>query len=496
MTEPGRATSVRHVFWCTLVGVLLLQTAWLMSIPSFRGPDEFDHAYKTAAVAHGELHTAGTAPHGRGGLVSVPRGLVEAASKACESRSYTGHDNCHPVDDATTDVVQVATAAGAYDPAWYAVVGLATRWVSPTHLDLAMRLVGMLLAALLLAAAAATTAAWARTRWPLVALSLAATPTLAYSTVIVSPNGVHYAAAMLAWAGALGLARSAARPDERPVQFLVAVAVGASVMVCTHTTGPMWLALTGLLVLALRPLRWWLGAVRSAPLPWLLAVGVTAVATLASVGWTRAANANGLGAADPTLPAFHASLLVRSEILWPFQTVGAFPMRDDPAPFVVYVVWFTLFLVLGAMAVRRAPARVRWVAVALVALVVTVPAVLTVISFSSNGLAWQGRYALPLSIGMPLLAGWTLDRRPVRMGRHVPLLAAAAIGVAQLASVLHVAAKEMREYPVDPISGTFTGGLLLMALLAVAGPLVSAGLANRDRGSADVEPVRVPVSVA
>ena len=37
-----------------VVGALLTQAAWLLSVPAFRGVDEFDHVYRAAAVARGE----------------------------------------------------------------------------------------------------------------------------------------------------------------------------------------------------------------------------------------------------------------------------------------------------------------------------------------------------------------------------------------------------------------------------------------------------------
>ena len=491
MSEAGGPVAARRVFWWTLLGVVLLQSAWSMSISSFRGPDEFDHAYKTAAVARAQLGTDGAAQRGRGGIVTVPRGLVSAAERACESRSYTDHDNCHPIDEPAPGLARVATAAGAYNPAWYAVVGTATRWVPGADLGPAIRVVGALLSALLIAWAAATTASWSTTRWPLLALSVAATPTLVYSTVIVAPNGVHYAAAMLTWSSALGFARG----RERAGHYLVPFTAGASILVSTHTTGPMWLAIAGVAVLLLRPSHWWLDLIRPAAGRWALAAAVAVTATLASMAWARSAGANALGAADPSLPPFHAGLLVRSEILWPFQTVGAFPMRNDQAPWLAYIIWFTIFLTLCGLGLKRATGRARLAALVVVLGVVTIPAVLTAISFASNGLAWQGRYALPLSIGMPLLAGWCLDRNPVRMSARLPLLVGIAFGVAQLVSVVHVATQEMREYPVDPLAGRFPGGIVLMSLLALSGPILSVAFSARAARSTARSEDRVPVSV-
>ncbi|MEP6665706.1 MAG: hypothetical protein ABJA81_04595, partial [Nocardioidaceae bacterium] len=77
-----------------VLGALLLQLAWSLSLPAFTGVDEFDHAYRAAAVAHGEWRAdLGPATHGRGDLVSVPKALPPAAGSVCNSYKYTGHDN-------------------------------------------------------------------------------------------------------------------------------------------------------------------------------------------------------------------------------------------------------------------------------------------------------------------------------------------------------------------------------------------------------------------
>jgi hypothetical protein len=45
-----RPTGVRLL----AIGMLLLQLGWTLALPPFRGIDEFDHVYKTAAVARGD----------------------------------------------------------------------------------------------------------------------------------------------------------------------------------------------------------------------------------------------------------------------------------------------------------------------------------------------------------------------------------------------------------------------------------------------------------
>eukprot|EP01032_Pedospumella_encystans_P037442 gene37442-42408_t len=116
-----------------------LNTAWVLALPPFRGSDEFDHAFRAAGVASGQWRLESMAESGRGMVVRVPQGLVEAASAQCESLPYTGKDNCQPIEEHADGDVDIATAAGAYNPVYYWIVGTAGSWVDDASSLYAMR---------------------------------------------------------------------------------------------------------------------------------------------------------------------------------------------------------------------------------------------------------------------------------------------------------------------------------------------------------------------
>jgi hypothetical protein len=460
--------SPRRAFSSMFVSVLLVQLAWALAVPAFRGLDEFDHAYKAAAVARGQLHDAGPTRAGDGRLVSVPRDLVAAARDACRSRPYTGHDSCRPVGTQTDGLVTVDSSAAAYNPAYYAVVGTVALKFSGAWALVAMRGATILLCALMLGWAAAVTARWARTGWPFVTMAVGLTPVLLYSTTIVSPNGLQYAGAVLVWSSMLGLV-----DDQHSARrFLPALTAGAAVTVATHTTGPLWLLLIALTVFLLEPLRGWVGRVRSDPRAWVASAGLIGAATAACAFWVRHARTNALGAPDESMPALTVTDLLREVLLWVLQTVGAFPMRDEAAAPVTYVVWMLVFLGLAGLFFRRASSRQRWVQVLLALACLVVPLALTLIAYSSLGLAWQGRYGLPLSVGMPLLIGWALSQRGVGLPPRVAGTVLAALGVASAFAVVQVARHETALAPHPPLADHLPLGLVLVGALAVIAPLV------------------------
>ena len=233
----------------------------------------------------------------------------------------------------------------------------------------------------------------------------------------------------------------------------------------------MWLALMVSLLAILQPIASWRSLVRANRPRLGAAVAVTTVATAACVAWILLAGTNSLNRVDPEIPALRYTAILRSLVLWAFQTIAAFPLRDQPAPLPVYVLWLIPFAAVMVLAWRRATRRVRLALVLLLAGWVLVPVALTVVSYASEGFAWQGRYALPLALGFPALAAFALNR-----GRGIPALPAAlaftTYAVAHTVSVASVAA-HYGASPYGPALATgFPGGLALATGLALVGGLL------------------------
>jgi hypothetical protein len=89
--------------------------------------------------------------------------------------------------------------------------------------------------------------------------------------------------------------------------------------------------------------------------------------------------------------------------------IGVLGWLDTPLLFHAYDVWFALlgFLVVAALGVGTA--RHRLLLLALLALTALVPIVVQWPAAAELGIVWQGRYLLPLAVGIPLAAGWALS---------------------------------------------------------------------------------------
>lgn len=419
-------------------GVFLGQLAWVSAIPPYRGIDEFDHVYRAASVAEGYWGPGvGIPQDGRGDLVPVPPKIVTAGAEICRSYKYTGPDNCRAAADWEGGLVTVASAAARYNPAFYWLIGKPSQLVEGAHAVYLMRLTASLMCALLIGLAAWVTSTWAQTRWPLTALGLTLTPVVVYSSAMPAPNGIEMAGALCVWCSLLGCTRDASR---RATRTLIAVAsIGAVPLVLVRTLGPLWLALSVAVILLTLGRKTALDALRSVPLT-AGAAGSLVVSIIAlSAWWSRSAGTNALE--DVGVEQISPWIPVLQEVpLWFLQSIAAFPLRNEPAPAMVYASEAIAFFALVTWAFVRAGVRIRIGLATTGFLSLAAPYAITIATVMVAGLIWQGRYTLPFSFGVVLLAGLALERaRPLfRLGTALVAVLGATIAIAHAVSVVNV----------------------------------------------------------
>lgn len=462
-----------------VVGLFVMQVGWLITVPPFRGSDEVDHAYRAAAVAGGEWVAGDYAVDGRGWLVTVPATLVEAASAQCEKLASSGPDNCSAAAPAEGGAVLVASAAAGYHPAYYWLVGVAGVPFEGAASLYAMRAASALLCLLFLGLAA-----WAclrrDTRWPAAGLVLAVSPVLAYSTIVVAPNGLEMAAAISLWVSLLSVPHAENSREERGLLWM---AIGSAVVMGTlRLIGPLFVLLIVGTVLLLHGRDLWDAFRRRWPT--FLAGAVLVGLSVASFAWWTF----GPHVLEPATggPDGVGHFSAGNLLLWPFQSIAAFPYRDQMGPMVVYAVVGTLVLTLLVLAMRWGTPREKWVlAIAFLATLV-LPVMLTLATMDERGVIWQGRYGLPYGVGFVLLAGHV-------MGRHAPsprlpwllvMPSAAALAVAIGACLVKVRHEELADNAASRLDGAWSAPapllLVTMSLLAMAGLAGAIGGGTRE----------------
>jgi hypothetical protein len=457
----------------------------MMALPAFGGIDEFDHVYRAASVARGHWDPPLVAAKGGpGDLIPVPVDLVRAAANRCSILPYTGPENCYPVSSSGAGVeVLVASTAARYNPAYPWLVGTAALPFKGATALYVIRGVTTLLCDLLLVATWWLLGRAATTAWPQVAAITALTPVVLYASTNAAPNGLQMCAGLLMWTA--GLALSRAEPRKAIVW---AFALATSVLMTVHTTGPMWATATVV------SLAVWPGTVGAAQRTWraLRPTCVGAIAFLVVVGladlWWSLTHSTNMNWGNHHFRGPSASTLLYAFPLWIFQGIGSIPFRDQYVPTAVFAIALVGFGLLIFLAFRRASQRERLVIIAIGAAFFVIPLVLTVISFHSLGLAWQGRYALPFACGLPLLAGWVLDAAPPRapLSKVAERMLPFAFCLAQGIALCGVVGKQKANWPEHHGLGA-PPILLLVGLTAVASVLVWVGFEGARRGSNPVQ---------
>jgi hypothetical protein len=109
---------------------------------------------------------------------------------------------------------------------------------------------------------------------------------------------------------------------------------------------------------------------------------------------------------------WYAQEAARRTFDWLDQLVGVLGWRDVPLWPVVTPLWGLVVAALVVAAWRRGGRRQR-AGLALTALAVLIaPVAAEVASGQVVGMAWQGRYVLPIAVGLPLQSAWLLSRSP------------------------------------------------------------------------------------
>jgi hypothetical protein len=495
MASRGSGTTSLRVFLLVFAGVLVMQSAWMLSVPAFRGLDEHEHAYKAAAVSRGQWSPhAPPSAGGWGGLVEVPRDIADAARPVCESLPFT---TCDPEGDADGATVAVPSSASAYNPVFYYVVGTVARPFSGSTALYAMRAAGAVMCALLIAGAFVTTRRWATSPWPVVSLTVACSPVLLYSTSVAAPNGVEMAGGLLVWSAALGLAnaRTTAR-SFRP--YLLAFTVGAVPLLLVRSLGPLWLALILLCVAPLFDRQRVAEVVRSGAAR--ACAAVVAACAVGSGAYTLWAGTNRIGPVTEHFGNLSLSEYPAQVLMWAVQSVAAFPARDELAPAPLYLLAFSVWWVLTVLAFRRATGRARLAMAGTVFFTLAVPVAITAATYDAAGVVWQGRYGLPLLVGFFLVCGWALDARATHSVGSTPYrivaLAWCAFFVAQATGVVTVLVRLAERNALgagwtlaDPVLWAVPG--LVAVGTAVAAVAASSGTAESGEVVATAPPASV-----
>jgi len=396
-------------FAITFVLVLACLVLWALAMPLFSAPDEGAHMVKAYAVVHGEA-----------GRLDPETGRRYFLVPAVIDHGGDGDNPCFAfLPDQTADCLElhqtgpeheVSSSAASYPPFFHLAVGWPSLVTSGSASLYLMRLAGAVLVALFMALAVES-AARMRARAPLLlGLAVAVSPAVLYFGAMVNPSGLTIAAALAAWTGGIFLGRG---PQLEHMGWAVArVGLPLCVVVLLRRDSVVW---GGLIIAALVVLTPWdrlRQLVRCRALwAWAVAIVGCAGAQLALAGAETGGALAGEGAGGSFWNAVNdANFIARGAV------GGILGWFDVALPFPVFPIYLvsTGFLVIAAIgfASRR---------VGLTLLGMTIVAVAVPVAVGS--IRWpyfQGRYLLPLIVGVAIVGGLGLAEALGRVGLALP----------------------------------------------------------------------------
>jgi hypothetical protein len=399
----ARATE-RSRWWTTFLLVASLSSLWLLATPLFGAPDEPAHSVRAASVARLDV-VGDEEPEFKDRLVvEAPKSYGDAAkSIACYVFGPTIPASCAKFDD-HNQLVRLPTSAGRHPPAYYFVAGLPTLAVRGALSIYLMRVVSAVITAAFVASAVATLERLRRPRLGALAILIGATPMMFFIGGTVNPSSVELPAALSLWMAGAVLALEAPKGvDSRLVRR---VAVAAIALVLSRQLAPLWLALIAAALIAIggTAMIRALWASRSAR-RWGVAVLVAAVLQCLWIVIVRPLDPS-LG--DKTLAhhlttgtALKTSLGETLNRLR--EMVGWFGWLDTPSPGVAYMLWVIALGALLALALFAWHRRLLLVAAATAVAAIAAPVGFETIQAHKIGFFWQGRYSMPLALGVPVL---------------------------------------------------------------------------------------------
>ena len=490
-TGDGRRGLVSFaVLWALMGG-------WAVASPLFSSPDEPAHVVKAAGAARGQFlgRRVGDDPLLRNFVVPAVFASGHAVPDCYKFKPEVSAA-CAPAFGGSRRTGEAVTHVGNYPPLYYAVVGLPSL-IAPSATGVyLMRLVSAALSAAFLAWALALAGRW-RSPALLAGVAVATTPMVLYFGASVNPNSLEMSTGICLWVSGLMLLVARARTVDGDDdddgdgdsdsdgdgdgdgsaeldgdRMLVAAAgTSAAVLVSMRAISPLLLGVIGLVLVGLasrrrlgsllrrRDVRAWLAAaaaVSGLAVLWLVfhdTIQLPRVDEFRNMPATQAAR-NSLGKSDGDLR----------------QMIGVFGWLDTPSPALTFYLWFFAtgtLVVLGLVAASR---RLMMGLLGVIVLTVLLPRALEFPSVQKYGFGWQGRYGLPVAVGVPILAAFAVASRPDLLGAWAAKVVRVVV---VLLGIAHVAAfvVALRRYmvgvagPLDFLDGRWQPPVPAVVLL-------------------------------
>ena len=390
--------------------------AWVFLTPLGSVPDEPSHVQYAAAVVRGQTGTSSD------GVVTIPNGIITGTYRAsCTGFAPLATTRCQSTIAPDSTPMPVPNPSAGYPPLYFVIVGLPTLTGFDATTWYVMRLLSVTIGIGLLAAFIPVSRRYPP-GWLVTGMLLAVTPMATYMLGSVNPNGAEIIAGLATTVG-IGLLMVASRAGD-PVGFVrtaTPTALALSYLILARPRSYLLAAGLAAVALILMP-RGTASLVAGSRRALAARVAVPAAALVAAVTFdTLSRRPSG----NDQLPLNMGVVLRTAASLiddWVIEMVGIFGWRDFRPPIGLAFAWLAGIAAIAVMAMAAAHWRGR---VGLAVLVIggtVIAPVFVLLTVFRDGAGYQGRYQMPLTVGIPVLAAAILatsDVRPRDLGSRV-----------------------------------------------------------------------------
>jgi len=394
--------TTRRVFAITFLLLFVMIGAQSFGTPRGAGPDEAAHLVRAGGVVRGDVLGDVVGDEDAIRAFDVPS-WVGQPDPACYAFSPETPASCAAITARTGPAV---STAGSYQVWAHVLPGLGTLLPGGATTLWISRLLGALIPAGLIAAALTQLVGRER-RLEAASVLLALTPMAIFSIAVVNPSGMAIGGAVAMWVAGLGLST-----EERASGALFAA--GWAALILSRSDGFVWCAVISAIVLVSH--RFGVRGVLA-----MLTVRAKAAmlgSTVLAAVWSLAVRPELIG--DPEIVTGRALLtkIVGRTGAHLREAIGVVGWLDTPIPTTMIYLWVTTVgVLLGAAVLHGRRRDFEGLAVTVAALVVG-PWLFDFVQAARVGLFWQGRYGLPLLIGVVILMGRSAARLSDSLGRE------------------------------------------------------------------------------
>ncbi len=408
----------RKTWWVSFGSILAILLVGSISLPTLSGPDEPAAVIHAAGAARGQLvgtpvrdpNHNNTFSYSPLTSVRLPHTFDQIESFAnCYAMASNENASCARFyGTSAPGLGSEVTYQGRYPPWYFALDGIFSYVMLGSPTLYMMRFFSDVLSAAFIASAIqAILEKKGKKQYALLGMLFALTPTFLMLQMVVGSSGFESAAAICFWAGG---ARLLSDFDSAGIRQIRRVGISLCCLVLARPDSPLWAGIATIVLFLFFMKK---GLIRQL---WIdkrvrfwTAMGI--VSTVATLVWDKLEQAtNVLGYTYPPPYDWNAIFhyTFNRSLIYVAEQIGAYGEYDPNFIIIGLVALLLLFIAF----VIATTSRYRKALLGLYTVCAWAAAVIgSALIFPRAGFIWQGRYSLPIALGLPIISGFVAGEK-------------------------------------------------------------------------------------